>query len=221
MTRLLKDSRDADKLLYGVQMMGAKAKRLDDITQAMFKLMPEAPYTEALRYSEVSLRELIEESYLDFYPFIEKRNQKLIIDASRILPAITADRNKLRDAIENLIGNAIKFTPDGGTVTVRAYKKDESIVIEVKDQGPGIPPNDIPYIFEPFFSTQDVLRHSSGEADYQKRGIGLGLTVTRHFILLHGGKVDVVSGPGGSTFVIELPIKPVRMEKGGANKPAR
>jgi signal transduction histidine kinase len=208
MTRLLKDSRDPDKLLHGVQMMGAKAKRLDDITQAMFRLMPDAPYAQALRYSEIAVPELLEEVYLDCYPFVDSRKQKLVVQADPRLPLVRGDRFKLRDAIESLAMNAIKFTPDGGEVRLEARHEADNLVIEVIDQGPGVSPSDLPHIFMPFFTTANVMRHSSGQSEFEKRGMGLGLTVVKHFAVLHGGTVSVKTGPKGSVFTLQLPIRP-------------
>ncbi|MFA6133158.1 MAG: ATP-binding protein [Phycisphaerae bacterium] len=215
MTRLLRDTHDADRLLHGVQMMGAKAKRLDDITQAMFKLMPEAPYAHAMQYSDVAIKELLEEVYLDSFPFVERRHQKLVVNISSDFPLIRADHYKLRDAVENLVMNAVKFSPDGATVAIKARREGDNVVIEVTDEGVGILPADQPHIFEPFFSGSDVMKHSTGEADFQKRGLGLGLTVVRHFVVLHGGKVTFTTSSAGSTFRIELPLSPPPSQAAG------
>ena len=93
----------------------------------------------------------------------------------------------------NLLGNAIKFTPDGGTVRVglqEAPGNPEWIHVLVQDEGSGIHPAEQQYLFEPFFTGFDTLHHSSGEYQFGKRGIGLGLCLVKTFVELHGGRVE-------------------------------
>lgn len=208
MSHLLKDSTDAGKLLYAVQSMGAKAKRLDEIIQAMFKLMPDQMAIGQLNYRDIVLAELLEEVYLDSFPFVEKRNQRLIVESDDPKITIKADREKLRDIIENLVMNGIKFTPDHGVIHIRVSKQlGGFVLIAIQDQGPGIPDAEMKHIFKPFFSGGDVLKHSSGEG-FGKRGMGLGLAIVKYFVELHGGTVGVSTGPAGSIFTVSLPEQP-------------
>lgn len=208
MARLLKDSNDATRLLFGIQSMGAKARRLNEIIQAMFKLMPGQLAGEAVNYAEISLQEMLEDLYIDLFPFVESRNQRLIIDMVDTIGPIKADPEKLRDIIENLTLNAIKFTPDGGVVKIRcSLQLGDRVMISVQDQGPGISESEYPKLFQPFYSG-DVMTHSTGEVGYQKRGIGLGLAIVKHFVDLHHGTVQVASSPMGSTFSVTIPKEP-------------
>jgi len=84
----------------------------------------------------------------------------------------------------------------------------DQVSIRVIDQGPGIADADMPHLFEPFFSTSDVMKHSSGDSGYQKRGMGLGLAIVKRFTRLHGGDVHVATGPKGSTFTVTIPVEP-------------
>ena len=216
MMKLLKECRDPDRLMQALQSIASKAKRLDDIIHAMFKLMPGQLYNRSLRYENVSLSVLMEEIYLECHPFIEKRNQRLLVEISPQVKDVRADREKLRDIILNLLTNAVKFTPDQGTIVVTINPELNAYVsIAVQDQGPGIPEAELPRLFQPFYAGGDVLKHSSGETGYQKRGIGLGLAIVRHFVELHGGTVNVSSSPAGSTFTVLLPIGPPRAAQQG------
>jgi len=207
LVKLLKDNTDSDRLQQAMQSVGARARRLDDIIRAMFKLMPDKMHDEAVHYSDVSIPELLEEVYLDCFPFVERRKQRLIVDSSLLKPNVRADREKLLDIIENLVINAIKFTPDGGQVRLLVSSELEGYVsISVKDQGPGIPEKELPHLFQPFYSGGEVLQHSSGEGGHQKRGLGLGLAIVRRFVELHGGTVSVASSPEGSTFTVVIPV---------------
>ena len=111
------------------------------------------------------------------------------------------DPSRLQQVIGNLLGNAIKFTPEGGSVTVRVGRDDAFALIEVRDSGRGIKPNLLPHVFE---------RFRQGEpAGERQSGLGLGLAITRHLVEMHGGSVDAASeGEGqGATFTIRLPLR--------------
>jgi signal transduction histidine kinase len=80
--------------------------------------------------------------------------------------------------------------------------------LQVRDSGVGISPADLPHIFEPFFTEVDVSRHSSGQFEFGRRGLGLGLSLARAFVQAHGGTLDVDSTPGqGTTFTVTLPVR--------------
>jgi signal transduction histidine kinase len=115
---------------------------------------------------------------------------------------MTGDERKLKQILLNLLSNAIKFTPEGGTVTLSARLDGEMIHVAVRDTGVGISPQDQKVIFDEFRQVG---------TDYARKveGTGLGLTLTRRFVELHGGEIDVESTPGeGSEFRIVLPVKP-------------
>jgi two-component system phosphate regulon sensor histidine kinase PhoR len=110
------------------------------------------------------------------------------------MPDILADPDKLEQILINLLDNAIKFTPVGGTVTIAAADLGDRIRIDVKDTGIGIPPKDIPRIFERFYRVDTARSREMG-------GTGLGLSIVKHIVQVHGGSVAVESIPGtGSTF---------------------
>jgi signal transduction histidine kinase len=122
------------------------------------------------------------------------------VGAARQPLTVTGDPVRLKQVVWNLLANAIKFTPGGGTVTVTLAAFANSIRLEVCDTGEGIDPAFLPHVFERF-------RQAPGSAKHQ-RSLGLGLAIVRHLVDLHGGTVTAHSdGPGhGSTFVVELPV---------------
>ena len=187
--------------------MGEKAQRLNEIIQAMFKLLPGQRVGAMLDYATVAIPELLEEVRSSCQPFWEQRGQTVEIDAHSAARYVQADREKLHDVLENLLINAIKFTPDGGTIRMSARMEIGGYVaLSVCDQGPGVPPGERPHIFEPFYAGGEVYQHSTGDAGYQKRGMGLGLAVVRHFVQLHGGTVNVQSSGEGATFTVIIPV---------------
>jgi two-component system phosphate regulon sensor histidine kinase PhoR len=114
------------------------------------------------------------------------------------LPSVRADAPRLEQVLVNLIHNAIKFTPPGGQVILSAQKEEDFIRFAVQDSGVGIPPDDLPRIFERFYKT-DRARTSGGT--------GLGLSISRHIVEAHGGRIWVESEEGkGSTFFFTIPL---------------
>ena len=214
MADLLKENDDPKRLHQGMLYVGERARRLNEIILAMFKLLPEQAYGEELRYSTVRIAELLEAVRADCAPFVEQRAQRLVIETTESVPAVQGDWGMLRDVVESLVMNAIKFTPDGGVVEVSAGRElGGRVSIAVKDQGPGIPKPDLPHIFEPFYSGGEVFEHSSGRSGYKKRGMGLGLAIVRHFLQLHAGTVNVSSSESGAVFTVTIPVEPPPREQ--------
>ncbi|MBI4541290.1 MAG: PAS domain S-box protein [Gemmatimonadetes bacterium] len=113
------------------------------------------------------------------------------------LPPVYADRERILQVLANVVGNAIKHTPQGGTVTIRAEARPDEVLVSVADTGPGIPAEHLPHVFERFWRADDSDR----------RGVGLGLAIAKGIVEAHGGRIGVESTVGrGSTFYFTLPI---------------
>ena len=125
---------------------------------------------------------------------------KLELDVAPQLDTVVADERKLKQVVVNLLANAVKFTPDGGTVTLHADRDDGTVRLAVKDTGIGIAPADQQRIFEEF-------QQAGTQTEKSREGTGLGLTLSRRMVELHGGTITVDSAPGkGSTFTVALPL---------------
>ena len=133
-------------------------------------------------------------------PHAQKHGVNLSVKIERMVPSVMVDRVLIERAIVNLIDNAVKFTPEGGKIVVSAHSSDSMVTVEVRDNGEGVDPLDLPRVFERFYKADRARRAG---------GTGLGLAIVKHTVEAHGGKVKAESNPGkGSTFGFSIPIRP-------------
>jgi signal transduction histidine kinase len=125
---------------------------------------------------------------------------KLSLEVAPELDTVVADERKLKQVVVNLLANAVKFTPDGGTVSLRAERENGQVRLSVHDTGIGIAAEDQQRIFEEF-------QQASHQSEKSREGTGLGLSLSKRMVELHGGTISVESAPGkGSTFTVALPL---------------
>jgi signal transduction histidine kinase len=132
-------------------------------------------------------------------PLAERKQQGIALQAPDALPAV-GDQDRLRDAIDNLVSNAIKYSPPGGAIEVGLRQEDSRIRVSVRDYGPGLSPEDLSRLFGRFQRLS--AKPTGGESS-----TGLGLSIAKRIVELHGGEIEAASGgPGtGTTFAIVLP----------------
>ncbi len=151
------------------------------------------------RKEVVSLDGILHYTLEAYGPQMKDRGLKLnlaIPDAS--LPQVRGNAIRLRQMLDNLIGNAVKYTPDGGEISIRVDVQSDQIILQVTDTGPGIPPADQPHIFEKFYRASNVPKGVGGS--------GLGLAIVKSIVDSHQGRIWVESVLGqGSTFTVVLP----------------
>ncbi len=164
----------------------------------------------ALRYARVDLGALLSSLRSAFAPAVARRNLTLELRMPGQLPALVGDRAALETALCNLLSNAVRFTPDGGTVVLTAVDRGSAAVeIAVADTGIGLDPEVVDEVFEPFSAASgDLLLHASGGFEFGARGLGLGLAITKSIVERHGGAITVRSQRGaGTQFAITLPLQ--------------
>ena len=155
-----------------------------------------------LDYEHVDVPKLVAESVAAAKPQAAAANVELRLRLAGGETAVRGDRRRLAQVVDNLVSNAIKFSPAAGTVDLTVARGNGKVTIEVEDHGIGISESDRRRLFERFFRTQGAL-------DRQIPGTGLGLYITRSIVEAHGGTVDARSVVGeGSSFVVELPAAP-------------
>jgi signal transduction histidine kinase len=155
----------------------------------------------SLKKEEFSLEELTKEIIKEFEPFAKASNCQVEFFPEENLPKILGDRYQIRQVIENLLDNALRYTKGEGKVKIRIMKEKKFIHFEIEDNGVGIPKEDQKFIFQKFFRASNVLR-------YKTQGTGLGLYISKAIIERSGGKIGFKSQEGvGTTFWFKLPIK--------------
>jgi|WetSurMetagenome_2_1015567.scaffolds.fasta_scaffold10088_4 signal transduction histidine kinase len=174
--------------------------RLDRMVNDILSIAEIEAGTFSLRLDDVRLDEFLPELERDYVAQVREKNLTMTWNLPPKLPVIKADRGKLSLAMHNLLGNALKYTPEGGRVTVTVTADNGRLGVEVADTGIGIGEEDCQRIFEKFYRAKDPRVG-------QIKGTGLGLAIAREVTRLHGGDITVHSViDQGSTFMLTLPI---------------
>jgi two-component system, OmpR family, sensor kinase len=183
-----------------MQDMDHEIDRLSGIVTDLLTLTRMDDHKMELHLADTDISQLTEENLRLLMPMAEKRKQTLHAD---IVPGIMAevDSAKMSQVFYNLIENALKYTPDGGEVTVSLVRDGENLLWRGRGNGVGIPEEDLPHIFERFYRVDKARSRDTG-------GTGLGLSIVKQITALHGGEITVKSTLGqGSIFTLTLPMK--------------
>ena len=144
------------------------------------------------------LAELAREAIASFRAQAQEAGVTLLLDAEPGLPLVEVDPERIRQVLNNLLSNALHYTPAGGTVRVRCALDSGRVVVSVEDTGTGIPAEELPHIFDRFSKSKD------------SRGTGLGLAIAKSLVEAHEGEVSAQSVPGEGTAIrFTLPLSPI------------
>jgi two-component system, NtrC family, sensor histidine kinase GlrK len=181
-----------------VSIMRDNSVKLQRLIEELLDYQRALHAAASLEMKWIPLRSLIEEGTKAHQLAAQSKGLRLVVEAPAT--SVEADPEKLRSVIDNLVGNAVKFTPPGGTITLRAQVQAGEAVIDVIDSGPGVAAEDRDSIFNLFFT----------KSDGKVKGSGLGLAIAREFVEAHGGQIAVVGEGGGGHFRVTLPRRSAR-----------
>jgi signal transduction histidine kinase len=182
-----------------VQTMQQEVSRLSDMASAFLDLARLESGRVRFQFTSVDLGDLIEECSVVIRSKIEEKSQDLQIQPSPDPIQISADRDKLKQVILNLLSNAHKYTPSGGRIALSFHSTSDEVIIQVSDTGCGIPAEYMQHMFEKFYRVPTT--------EYVEQGSGLGLFICKHIVDAHGGRIAIDSTAGhGTTVSVRLPF---------------
>jgi len=177
--------------------------RLDHLIQDILDISRLESGTMKFIPEQTDSRKMIDEVIETMTSSANLKDIKINMDIEDNLPDLIIDQERIKQVIINIVNNAIKFSPDGSIINVRAKKEKDDVLFEIQDYGKGIPKDKQKKVFETFYQVDSGMDRKFG-------GAGLGLAISRGIILSHNGKIDVKSTvEKGSTFQFSLPLKPV------------
>lgn len=196
---LLDHPSDPEQTRRFLEVVSRHSSRMERLVRDLLRLARIEGGQEALERMLLPVNCLFADVQAAMAPMLEERNQRVETSVAPAAAEVEGDPAKLHDVLRNLLENASAYAPEGTTITMRARRGDEGqVLLEVEDQGPGIPESDLPRIFERFYRV-DKARSQGG-------GTGLGLAIVKHLVELHEGTVDARNRrEGGAVFTVALP----------------
>ncbi len=191
------ETTEKQRKLLGI--LAEESNRLISVVNSLLDLSKMEAGMMAYDFEVAHVDPLVKRALAEIAPLVEAKRIRLESDVDATLPPVRLDPERILQVLRNLLGNAVKFTPNGGLVRVAAKPANGKLAISVKDSGPGIPAESLISIFEKF-------NQGNRQSAYARQGTGLGLAIAKTIITSHGGKIWAESEPGdGSTFIFVLP----------------
>jgi PAS domain S-box-containing protein len=188
---------DQATIQQGLNVIEEEADRLAELIENLLAASKLQAEGMRLNLDDVNLPVIVEQSIERFQT--QTTHHTLSADFQENFPIICGDATRLRQVLDNLISNAIKYSPKGGAITIRGTYDDKSVLMTVSDQGPGLPPDQLDRVFERFYRVDNALTNNT-------QGTGLGLYLAHAVITAHGGRIWASNNPGGgATFSFILP----------------
>ena len=184
---------------YG-SLIETEGRRLGDMVERVMAFAGISSGAQAPSHASVDVAQVIADAVDGVQHDAQDRGVTIAVHSNGTLPPVSGDADALRSAVQNVVGNAVKYSAGGATVDVASGLRGAQVEIRVVDRGLGIDGNDLPHIFKPFYRGRRAM-------DAQVRGSGVGLSVVRHVVDAHRGTIQVDSRPGeGTTVTIALPV---------------
>jgi heavy metal sensor kinase len=209
-TLALNKERSANEYKHSLKVISNESAHMAKVIDQLLLLARADSGKESLSFEKIDLSELLAGIVENAEILCREKGIEFRSDLMGNIH-VSGDRAQLRQLFLNLLDNAIRYSPDGGTVSLTLRRTEEMAVIAIADTGIGIPEKDIPHIFERFYRVDKARSREEG-------GAGLGLSICKYIAELHGGRIEVTSRLGqGSTFSVFLPLIGSKNSNWGAN----
>ncbi|MCA9920359.1 MAG: HAMP domain-containing protein, partial [Anaerolineales bacterium] len=177
-----------------------EARRLNRLVEDLRLLSLAEAGELTLTVRPVSPRSLLERAVLAYAPAAQQKQVSLTLDAPDDLPEVVVDPDRMAQVLDNLVSNALRYTPENGRIHLTAQQNQSAIQLKVQDSGPGMSAEDLAHVFDRFYRGDKSRQRHEG-------GSGLGLAIAKSIVGGHNGRIWAESAPGqGATFIIELPL---------------
>jgi len=194
---LVADDAAQEPVRKQLEVIRRTARRMDRLIHDLLNVAAMEGGKFAVSRAPMPVEELVADAVDLLHPLADAKHIALDAELAPALPPVNADRERLLQVFSNLGGNAVKFTPEGGRVEIRASVRDAMVEFVVHDTGPGINADDLPHVFDRFWRAKKTSRD----------GAGLGLAIAKGIVEAHGGSIRAESEPGrGSAFTFTLPL---------------
>ena len=199
---LLDGGEDADEARRFLEIIARHTLRMERLVRDLLRLARLDAGQESREHVPCPVEALFASVEAELAPVIEARRQTVTHQIEPDASVVTGDPAKLHDALKNLLENATNYAPEASHIVMGSARRNDHLVLTVADEGPGIPMEDLPRVFERFYRVEKA--RSRGNRD--PGGTGLGLAIVKHLIELHGGHVTAANRPeGGAILSVELP----------------
>ncbi len=191
--------KDSDACVKFLKRIDENGQRLSALISDLLDLSRLEAFPDILEWQTFPAQNISEKLEGMFFPALTNTKQKMFIKFSDTI--IEGDKKKLEQVFSNLIDNAIRYTPEGTLIEFKQRREGKDFIYEVIDNGPGIPTEHLPRIFERFYRVDQARSRDTG-------GTGLGLSIVKHIVLAHGGQIHVESTEGsGTKFTMRIPAR--------------
>jgi two-component system phosphate regulon sensor histidine kinase PhoR len=203
---LLEEEELPDDARQFLQVIERNSDRMERLVRDLLRLARIEGGQERLERTMIPVAGLFADVQGALRPFLEKRGQTVLVELEERAAEVSGDPAMLHDVLRNLLENASAYSPPGSQIRLRARRDGTVVLLEVEDEGPGVPESDLVRIFERFYRVDKARARAAQEGDADRGGTGLGLAIVKHLVTLHGGTVTARNAPRrGAIFTVALP----------------
>ena len=203
---LLEERDQSEEAARFLEVIARNAARMERLVRDLLRLARIEAGQERLELTRLDVQSLFEDVLSVLQPALEQRSQRVEISVGDDAASVVADPAKMHDVLRNLVENASAYSPPGSTIWLRSRREGAHVLLEVQDEGPGIPETELSRVFERFYRVDKARARTVNDANPEQGGTGLGLAIVKHLVTLHAGTVSARNAtPRGAVVCVYLP----------------